>query len=195
MNIKIQPNKIKVIISVVVLIGALVAILIAGGFYPIAFVGGRFITWHNLKHSCEVAFHYYKVASRNDENSLETLNKPENIQEINRAVLDKLIEDKIILKGLESIPNASQIVKNKVDEALKQSANLKEAVNTLYGVNLDDFTGLTLYPQARKEVLEGRLTLENKNFDDWLKEAKKETKVRILLNGFIWDGEKVVFKK
>ena len=195
MDIKIQSNKIKIIISTAALIVAFGAILIVSGFYPIAFVGGRFITWQNLRHSTQVAFHYYKAASQTYGGSSDDLNKPENIQEVNRAILDKLIENKIILKGLESIPEASRIVKNKVDQALKQSTNLKEAVNALYGINVDDFTELILVPQSRKEVLEGRLTLENKNFDDWLKETKKTTKVLILLNDFSWDGEKVVLKK
>jgi len=36
--------------------------------------------------------------------------------------------------------------------------------------------------------------LENKNFDDWLKNAKKQAKVVILLPGFSWNGEGVVTK-
>ena len=192
-------NKLKFFISLGVLILIVFAILIVSGFYPIAFVGGKPITWHSFKSNSQAAYYYYKTASRIYGESSDDLTKPGNLQEINRAVLDKLIENEIISKGLKSIPGAKQIVKNKLDQALKQSANLKEAVNTLYGIGLDDFVKLILIPQARKEVLEGRLFLENSSnsngFDEWLKKAKKDVKVLILLNDFKWDGEKVVLKK
>ena len=191
-------NKLKFFISLGVLILIVFAILIVSGFYPIAFVGGKPITWHSFKSNSQAAYYYYKTASRIYGESSDDLIKPGNLQEINRAVLDKLIENEIISKGLKSIPGAKQIVKNKLDQALKQSANLKEAVNTLYGIGLDDFVKLILIPQARKEVLEGRLFLENPStsngFDEWLKKAKKDVKVLILLNDFKWDGEKVVLK-
>ncbi len=196
-------NKFGVLIG----IGALIVIVIIGlvltGFYPIAFVGIKPITWHNFKENSAAAYHYYKMTLQTYGGSQEDLNKPENIQEINRAVLDKLIENEIIFKSLNSIPKANEIVRNKIEQALKQAINpkdnIKEAVNTLYGLTVDEFTKLVLVPQARKEVLEGRLFLENSSnsngFDEWLKKAKKDVKVLILLNDFKWDGEKVVLKK
>ena len=82
-------------------------------------------------------------------------------------------------------------VDNKVQEVLKGKDVGKE-IETLYGLSLDEFKERVLRPQAEREILVGRFFLENKSFDDWLKESK--AKIIILMPGLEWNGEKVVIK-
>ena len=91
----------------------------------------------------------------------------------------------------------------KIEEALI-GKDIGKEVETLYGVSLGEFKERFLKPQARKEIFESRLALENQELsakggsasggNNWLKEIKSKTKAMIFLPGFEWSGGQVIIK-
>ena len=188
-------NKKKFIILILFVIVIVVVIFISTQSYPVAFVNWRPITLKSFKKDSSVAVHYYrKMLETYDRNQTPVLNSPEIQWEIERAVLEQLIKNSLIRQELKRQIKSGELAKiidNKIQEALKGKDVGKE-IETLYGLSLDEFKEIVLRPQIEKEILTGRFFLENKSFDDWLKESK--AKIIILMPGFEWNGEKVVIK-
>ena len=88
-------------------------------------------------------------------------------------------------KELESV------IENKIGKIEEKSREIEEGIKNLYGFSLEDFKARVLTPMAEQEILEGRLFLENKNFDEWLKEEKAKARVIILISGFKWEDGQV----
>ena len=168
--------------------------LITTKSYPIAFVNWRPISLKSFKKDALIASSYYRKALETyDKNQAAVMNSKEVKQEIERAVLDKLIEDNLIQRELEKRLKNNELekmVNDKIEEAIK-GRDIGKEVEALYGVSFDEFKERFLKPQARREILESRLALENKNINDWLKEIKSKTKAMIFLPGFGWNGEGV----
>ncbi|MEK9154692.1 MAG: SurA N-terminal domain-containing protein [Patescibacteria group bacterium] len=188
-----------------VIIFVFLAALLGGGFYfiitdsyPIIFVGSKYISANNFNKNYEAALNYYKNAleiSKND--SFEVLNSGEAKIEIQRAVLNNLIEDELIAKALRKELKPEEIkmkVRQKIEEVLADK-DLQKAAEKLYGFSLDDFILRVLEPQARRELLEGRLILKNVDFNEWFKTEKASVKIIILAPGFSWDGDSVIIKE
>mgnify|MGYP001583438709 FL=1 len=168
--------------------------------YPVAFVGWQSISAQNFNDNFNTAVFYYgkvmETYNKNATSSIESINSPAVKTEIKRAVMDKSIENILILNELEKrLKNSEldQMVKNKIDEILK-GQDIEKQVATIYALSLNAFKERVLIPEARLEILQARLMLENKNFDDWLASAKKQAKVVILVPGLGWNGEGVAVK-
>ncbi len=166
--------------------------------YPIALVNLHFITLNSFEKDYIAAANYYR-------NLLETYNKdqtpildsPEIQQEISRAVLERSVESILIHQELKKQLKAGELQKmvdDRIQEVLK-GKDLEKKVKTLYGLSMDGFKERILKPEAEREIITGRLFLQNKNFDDWLKDAKKQARVVILLSNLRWDGSGVVMGK
>lgn len=190
-------NKKKILISILIIVVALGVFLIFDKLYPVILVNWQSVNARSFDEDFNTAVFYYqtavKVYNQTDAASASSL---EVQQEIKGAVLDKLVEDILITNELAkrlSRDDLSQMIKDKIDEILK-GQDIAEQVKTIYNLSLEQFRQELLEPQARLEILQARLALENINFDDWLKSAEQQARVIILLPGFAWSGEGVVAK-
>lgn len=183
-----------------ILVGIICVIifLIITQSYPPALVNWQPISVASFSEDFKTAIYYYqKAVEVYNKSDTAVMNSAEIKEEIKRAILDKSIENILILKELKkhlSEDELEQMVKDKISGIL-EGKDIAKQVKTLYDLSLDEFRERILEPEAKMEILEARLLLENKNFNDWLREAKKQAKVVILLPGFEWNGEKVVIKQ
>ena len=159
------------------------------GYYTIAFVNGTVITARSLHEMYVSAFHYYGTLLKNNNGDLENI-REDFKQGLQLQVLNQLIERILVSRGVKNAvgKDLQELVDAKLAIPKLQEANFQEAVKTMYGLDAADFKETILIPQAYREILEGRLTLENKNLDGWLTEARKLAKVTILMGGFTWQG-------
>ncbi len=175
----------------------IISFLIITQSYPVALVNWRPISFQTFKKNSAAALYYYqKVSETYNLNNAVIIDSLGVKQEVERAVLDKLIENILIHQELkERFKNneMKRMVENKIEEAIK-GKNIEKEVKILYDLSLDEFKERLLKPQAEQEILAGRLLLENKNFDDWLKETKLKAKVIILLPNFEWKDGRVIIK-
>lgn len=178
-------------------------ILISGGlyfilsdFYPVVLVDGQIIEARDFEKDYASALRYYQSVFKIYNEDATKLDSQEIKQELKRATLDKLIENKLIRGNLEKLIENDEL-KNKVVQKIEKTikdVDIQKGVQALYGLSLNDFKERILTPQAEREILEGRLYLDGKKIDEWLKEEKSKVKVIILISGFSWNGEKVMIK-
>ncbi|MDP3015009.1 MAG: hypothetical protein Q8N28_01170 [bacterium] len=191
-------NKKKIIFIISSVIVIVIVIVIFTQSYPIVLVNWRPISLKSFKKDVLIAVSYYRKALETyDKNQAAVMNSKEVKQKIERAVLDKLIEDNLIQRELEKRLKNNELekmVNDKIEEALK-GKDIRKEVETLFGVSLYELKERFLKPRARWEIFESRLALENKNINDWLKEIKSEAGVMIFFPGFEWNGEGVIIKK
>ncbi|MEK7162744.1 MAG: hypothetical protein AAB696_00425 [Patescibacteria group bacterium] len=193
------PKRFIILILSVIVFG--LSYLLISQSYPIAFVNWQPIIFSSFKKDVLSAGSYYqKILETYDKNQAVVMNSKEVKQEIERAVLDKLIEDKLIWRELEKrLENndLKKMINDKIEEAIK-GKDIKKEVEALYGISLNEFKERFLKPQARREIFESRLQLENNlsvgGLDNWLKKIKKQAKVVIFLPGFEWNGEGIIIK-
>ncbi|MDO8466529.1 MAG: SurA N-terminal domain-containing protein [bacterium] len=157
------------------------------GYYPVAIVNSSLVTANRFETEYAVAYHYYlrALGSNKDSDPRSRGFK----RELRRAVLEDLVDQSLIKNDLvfrvgKDLP---EIVENKIMTAQKiDLKTIEETAKMLYGLSLADFKSLVLVPQAQKEILQGRLFLEKKDYEKWLQEAKKNAKVFIVTPEFYW---------
>lgn len=190
-------SKRNVLILILLIFSVGIGFVILKQSYPVAYVNGQPISARNFNNDFNIGIHYYQTEAQTyDKAGAAAINSPEVKQEIKKAVLDKSIENILILNELEKrLKNSElgQMVENKIGEILN-GQDIAKQVATIYNLTLDAFKERILIPQARLEILQARLALENINFDDWLKNAKKQARMIILIPGFSWNGEGIVIK-
>lgn len=167
--------------------------------YPLAVVDYQIIAARDFYANYRASITYYKNAlDVYNEKDSAALESDEVKIEIQKAVLDGLIEDILIDKELKSQIGSvelDKIVGRKIEEAVS-GQKIQKAVETLYGLSFEEFKKRVLVPQAKREILEGRLFLQNPpaDLDEFLKELKLKSRILIFLPDFKWDGEKVIMK-
>ncbi len=195
-----------IFLILVAFLGAIVIYAAIADTYPVSVVNSRFVRASDLNNDLAVATNYYErmKALGTMAGGKITDQYPGKI-EIERAVLDKLVEASLIDEELNrriSKEDLQGIIDKKVETAVSSSniaqAALGKEVEALYGLQLNVFKKVVLVPQAKREILEGRMLLESKTkdsgFDGWLEEAKSRATVFILIPDFSWDGGRVVIK-
>jgi len=178
-----------IIIFIVLLgVGTLAYFLPDSKVVPVAMVDYNSISQSELKEMSDSAYAYTSNLLKTYGGNDEELRSPENRREIRRATLEQLIEDRLIQKELENrIGNdLDLIVKTKI-EPFVNDQNIKEAASTLYGISFKDYQRIFLVPQAKRDILEGRLFIENSDLRTWLEMARKEAKVIIFTTEFAWN--------
>ncbi len=194
-------NKKRILILISSVIVTVIVIVIVVQSYPIALVNWQLISFQTFKKDSAAAIYYYKKAIETySKNDIAVINSLEVKQEIERAVLDKLIENVLIHQELRKRLKNNELermVENKIEETTK-GKDIEKEVKTLYALSFDEFKERILKPQAEQEILASRLLLENNlpagGFDDWLKETKSKAKVIILLPNFEWKDGQVMMK-
>lgn len=163
--------------------------------WPAILVNWSAISQKEIESYYDSSINYYDkalIAYGSDPTILEK----ENAQkEIKIAVMEKLIENKLIYAEVKKRvgKDLEEIADQKIENATK-NVNMQEqetAVSTVYGMNFEDYKEKELIPQAYKEILEGRMTLTNEDFNKWLADAEKNAKIFILIPGYSWDGKSV----
>ncbi len=183
---------------------AIIGLLVIGGIYtiisqsyPVALVNWQLINAKNFNSDFNTAVFYYdKVIETYNKNATSSIDSNLVKQEIKKAVLDKSIENILVIDELKkrlATSELKQMVENKIDDTLN-GQDIEKQVATLYNLSLNAFKERVLFPEARLEILQARFALENLNFDEWLTSAKKQANVIILLSGFGWNGEGVMGK-
>lgn len=172
----------KILFLAIIFFGLLGYYLIHGGLYPVAIVNGSPIWARDLIIQRGAAIVYYQNALR--------VSFPEgskDLTEIRRAALDKLIENVLIYKELRNRVGAE--LGGLVDRKMPV---FKDSVAAIYGLTPAKFKELVLEPQARRELLEGRLFLDKESLGDWLWQARKKANVIILSSRLGWNGSGTV---
>ena len=173
-----------IIISIVIIFG-LVWIL---GYYPIVFIkpaesgwfGWRPIFAKSLNTNYEIALNFYKSQLKGN----QTFNSSSTQDEIKRAVLQSLIEDKIIETEINRKIGASEFKKlideklNKLDLSIDK---IKEGAKLLYGVSVEQLKNTVLTEQAKREIAADIFSSPDKNFNNWLEEKFVAAKKVILI--------------
>lgn len=163
------------------------------GFYPVAIVNFRVITARELNKNYDAAYRYFQNALIFNGRNPQAMEDPKTKLEIHRGALEKLIVNELIYGELVRRLRKSDfnaVANNKIDQYLKSipEKDLQTAALNLYGLTRDEFRARVLLPQAYQEVLQGRMELNNENFDQWFNSAKRSVAVVILLPKLEWDG-------
>lgn len=190
-------DKKRVMIAAAGILGVAIVLIVLTRSYPVLFVGWRPISYNSFALAYHAAITYYgRALETYDRPNTQVLKSDEVQEEVRRAILDKLVEDHLVSRELvRRMPRGEvrDIVLRKISEATA-GADITQEVRALYGLTLREFSSRVLAPQAERETLEGRLILEDKKIEDWLREAKSRARVVILLSGFEWNGKEIVGK-
>ncbi len=182
-----------ILIAGLAVCGILYLVLIQS--YPVASVNWHLITLKSFEKDYTAATSYYRnLLETYDKNQAPVLDSPEIQREISRAVLERSVENVLIdqeLKKQLKTDELEKMLNKRIQEVLK-GKDIEKEVKTLYGLSMKDFEERILEPEAEREIITGRFFLENKNFEDWMKDAKKQAQVAILLSNLKWDGSGVV---
>lgn len=176
-----------------------VLLVIALGFYPIATVNGHLVWANNFRAYVGSALAYqqaahdtYGAASSSDDLVAASA---QGETALGAAALDELVEQQLINQGLEKLvgENTNRLVTMKLDQLLKEP-DLPGASRALFQLDPAAFTDAILRPQAAREVLSGRIYIDNKTLEEWVADARKTAKVRMFSSTYRWDGEHVQVK-
>jgi hypothetical protein len=175
-------------------IGVLAVGIISAGYYPILSINGDLVSARTFWKSYEAGAQYIK----NVATASGAENEPVGISilQIKQSILTQIIENNIIKNEVEKElgSDLKNMLREKID-FLAEDASLQDAAKKIYGLRFADFEEVVLTPLARQEILTGRLFLAGQTVDDWMKNQKKNTKVKIFSSQFYWDGNQVQAKK
>lgn len=195
--IKNKLNLILLIIFILILVFGIIANL---NYYPVISVNNVPISAKKLNINMRAAIYYFNTYKKLQEerglnqNAFASL-KELSQEEIKLFVLNQLIENELIHQEAEKRigSNLKDLVNEKINNYL--NPELESAALEIYGLNKNDFKNEILIPQAEKDILAGRLFLENKNIADWLKEQKKQAKIIVFDKKIKWNGENLELNK
>ncbi len=162
------------------------------GRYPVAIVNFDFIAAKTMEKDSAAAYSYLRNTILVSGNDPAVVDLPESQLEIRRATLDKLITDSLIYNELKlRFGNEFQaIAERNIGQYIGDNENIENGAKTLYGLDLLEFKKRVLMPQAYREILEGRMYLNNEDFSEWLESARANASVYILTPDLQWeDGE------
>lgn len=162
----------------------------ATGLYPIVFVDYTPVLTMRTWKKAEMGARNFANAGflKAGKKSLDfNENTNSNLRvEIAKNTLIFLVEDAIIARaGNEVRDEFSEHVQEAVKNAT-EGKNLADSVQKIYGLTLNDFETLVLYPQARAEIVRDALGGEEQ-FSTWLADVKKQHRVHMIFVPYIWE--------
>ena len=188
----VKKKKYLLYISIALIIG--VILIIFNEIYPVAFVGLKPVFAKDFNRNYSASMVYYEKALKTYAKDSQTLEANEIKKEIQRAVLDNLIENILIERELKKELNQkdlTSLVEKKIGE-IAESLTIDKATETLYGFSFEEFKKRVLEPQAKKEILSDRLFLASIDFDERMKSVRSQANIMIFLPGLEWDGKEVI---
>lgn len=173
--------------------GIALLFLISAGYYPIAMVERQFVTAREFREGYRFASAYSEsFAKTYGAAASSTLRQYEDLDAVQTDVLTQLIENAIIEESLKQEVGEEYdgLISQKVEKYNKDST-LQAAAQSLFGVEYSAFQQAVLLPQARREIMNGRLFLKGEKFDEWMERVKKDANISIFSGKFRWDGSNV----
>jgi len=198
-NILIK-NKLNLILLIILILILVFGIIASLNYYPVISVNNVPISAKKVNINMRAAIYYFNTYKKLEEDrglnqNASTSLKELSGEEIKLFVLNQLIENELIHQEVKKRIGSN--LKDLIDEKINNYLNseIESAALEIYGLNKNDFKNEILIPQAEKDILAGRLFLENKNIADWLKEQKKQAKVIVFDKKFKWNGENLELNK
>lgn len=165
------------------------------GIYPVALVNGSPILARTWKQAEAAAIQFMQAAMVGSGKAPIDFAQPENARLLLQARKDALlalIENKLVAKGGdEVIEDFDTRAQERVDSVVRESVNLKQGAELLYGLDFNKFRDLVLLPQARRDLLREIFEKKKEDFSRWFSTLKTNARVRLLFTPFSWDGERV----
>ena len=154
-------------------------------------ISGRILFAREFSRNYEAAALYYRNLVKTYEPNLPS-EKTLSVLDLQVSVLNQLVENRLVDRALgeEVRDDLKGLVEARVGK-LQNGEDLTKAVQALYGLSYKDFEEAVLVPQAKLDILTGRLFLKGKKIEEWLSEAKTASKVIIFSREFTWDGKEV----
>ena len=170
--------------------------VIRAGWYPVAVVNSELVSTRLFQRELDAAFSYYTKTILKDGN-LPT-NSEDLLRELRRAVLDDLIEKKIIrqLARQEVGDRLPALVEDKIGFLDGNGNKVPEAVQSLYGMTLEEFRELVMIPEAERVILKDWLFADQKEgeFTHYLDEQRKKASVYVFSDLLTWRDGKIQSK-
>lgn len=160
------------------------------GYYPVIVVNYHFVSAAAANKYYDSAMNYLRGTVMASKSDPAVLNNQNQLKEIRRAVLDKLVENSLIYQEIKAREkeNLDQDVKKKIGQAGSLD-QLKEKARVVYGLTSDDFVNFVLIPEAYRELLQDDMLSVREDFKEWLKGVRKKAGVFVFEKGFSWDGQ------
>ena len=181
------------ILTLVLLVGGLLSYsLVKNGYFPVAKVNGRLISYSTVKENIEVARRLHQSGLAGNSPEMDMLLSRDHGPELVKSALENIIANAIIKTS------ASKEVKAQARREIDSNfggvgkSGLADSIRTVYGWNLDKFKRRILEPQALRQILvqeKGR-----DNFNKWLGETRAKATVSIWFLPFEWRDGNLVTK-
>jgi hypothetical protein len=159
------------------------------GGTPVAIVNGSPVTSRRLVLNYQSASAYFENAKKAYQTDGEKNMDP---NELRAEVLTRLIESELIEDGLkkEAGSDADHLLEAKLAR-YENNAELQKAATVSYSMTYRDFWNEVIVPQAKRDILAGRLFLRGEDMDEWITRAKRDASVTLFVDGFKWSGARV----
>ncbi len=194
-------KKHKFLLSVFVVSVAMGGFLFSYFSYNIvALVDGKIIWKKDMDETVNLMIKYYDTDSHHSVTEIsdsEFFQDKDLLNRMQKEALARIIDYKILISELEKInPDWKDLATAKIDDAISQTESadkFEEGIKAIYGMSFNDFKSKVLMPQAQFEIISDELKNDGKEYDQWIKDKKKETEIKIFIDGLMWkDGEVVV---
>jgi hypothetical protein len=168
---------------------ALLAFYWYRGGTSVAIVNGSPITSRRLVLNYQSAAAYFENAKKAYQTDGE---KDLDPNELRAEVLTRLIESELIEDGLkqEAGNDSGHLLEAKLAR-YENNAELQKAATVSYSMTYRDFWNEVIVPQAKRDILAGRLFLRGEGMNEWITRAKRDASVTILADGLKWSGARV----
>lgn len=184
-------NKAFIIFLALICLGVGAFFLIGAGYYPVAYVGGDFISAKQFNKNYEAVSFSYANLSKTYSTGGEESGTLSSL-DLQVIVLEQLINNALIEEAAQEEVGGDldALVQSKIQSANRDSA-LHTAAQALYGYSATDLQDEVLIPQARAEVLRGRLYLKGTAWESWLTTAREKANVILFSKKFYWNDSQV----
>lgn len=165
-------------------------VMVFAKLYPVAIVNGSPIWYRAWDRHFRGTVHALTMQARSAGAQFDV--DANMISAIKKKSLNTLIEDTILAQaGSTLIPKLIAYSNQKVHDAMATSSDIEKAALFMYGFNAADFHDFVLLPQSRREVIQDEFDKKKINVAAWFAGVKKKTRVRLIINPYIWDGDTI----
>ena len=180
-----------IVFSAVIVLGLLLFFLVSVGYYPIALISGRILFAREFSRNYQAAALYYRNLVKTYDPDFSS-DKTLSAVDLQVSVLNQLVENRLVDQAVkeEVGDDLGGLVEARISK-LQSGEDLKKAAQALYGLSYKDFEEAVLVPQAKLDILSGRLFLKGEEIEKWLVAAKRVSRVIIFSRKFTWDGSEV----
>ncbi len=182
------------ILTLVLLVGGLLSYsLVKNGYFPVAKVNGRLISYSTVKENIEVARRLHQSGLAGESPEMDVLLSRGHGQVLVQNALDSLIANTIMRTSVSKEVLAK--ARGEVDGNFsgKNESGLAESIGTIYGWDLEKFKERILEPQALRQIMTQEKGPDD--FNNWLNDAKSKANVSIWFLPFEWKEGKLENRK